>query len=141
MSANNADLLAKFIILNRKDSIIAINTIVMYIDGIVYLENYHKHKDLDKMDRNDIVTFLDSYRKSETVDPLHRWVATYNIRLMIIYKFFRWLHSFNHDKLAEMTTTERIVPPIMKGIKRLKRKEKSSFKPEIYGLMKTTQFF
>jgi integrase/recombinase XerD len=127
MSANNADLLAKFIILNRKDSIIAINTIEMYIDGIVYLENYHKHKDLDKMDRNDIVTFLDSYRKSETVDPLHRWVATYNIRLMIIYKFFRWLYSLNHDKLAEMTTTERIVPLIMKGIKRLKRKEKSSY--------------
>ena len=116
MSANNAYLLAKFIILNRKDSIIAINTIEMYIDGIVYLENSHKHKDLDKMDRNDIVTFLDSYRKSESVDPLHRWVATYNIRLMVIYKFFRWLHNLNHDKLTEITTTERIVPPIMNGI-------------------------
>jgi integrase/recombinase XerD len=126
MSVINADLLARFIILNRKDSIIAINTIAMYIDGIVYLENFHRHKDLDKMDKNDIVAFLDSYRKSETVDPLHKWVATYNIRLMVISKFFRWLYSSQHDRLAKMTTTEKIELPI-NGIKRLKRKEKSSY--------------
>jgi len=112
----------------------------MYIDGIVYLENYHKHKDLDKLDRNDIVTFLDSYRKSETVDPLHRWVGTYNIRLMIIYKFFRWLNSLNHNKLAEMTTTERIVPPIVKGVKKLKRKEKSSYHLISYGYIDTIDY-
>ncbi|MGH9976876.1 MAG: tyrosine-type recombinase/integrase [Nitrososphaeraceae archaeon] len=127
MSASNADLLARFIIQNRKDSIIAINTIEMYIDGITYLENYHKHKDLDKMDRNDIVTFLDSYRKPETVDPLRKWIATYNIRLMVIFKFFRWLDSLKHDKLTDMAATERVVPPIMNGIKRLKRKEKSPY--------------
>jgi integrase/recombinase XerD len=127
MSASNADLLARFIIQNRKDSILAINTIKMYIDGIVYLESFHKHKDLDKLDRNDILAFLDSYRKSETVDPLHKWVATYNIRLMIIFKFFRWLYGLNHDRLTEMTSTARIVPPIIRGIKRLKRKEKSSY--------------
>jgi hypothetical protein len=127
MSASNADLLARFIILNRKNSIIPINTIKVYIDGIVYLENYHKHKDLDKMDRNDIVTFLDSYRKPETVDPLHKWINTYNIRLRTIFKFFRWLYSLKHDRLVAITTTERIVPPILMEIKRLKRKEKSSY--------------
>jgi hypothetical protein len=127
MSASNSDLLARFIILNRKNSIIAYNTIEMYIDGIVYLENYHKHKDLDKMDRNDIVTFLDSYRKLETVDPLHKWINTYNIRLQIIFKFFRWLGILKYDGLTAMSTTERIVPPIMRDIKRLKRKEKSSY--------------
>lgn len=127
LSAINADLLARFIILNRKDSIMAINTIAMYIDGIVYLENFHRHKDLDKMDKNDIVAFLDSYRKSETIDPLHKWVATYNIRLMVISKFFRWLYGLKHDRLAtNMTTTEKIAPPT-RGIKRLKRKEKSSY--------------
>jgi site-specific recombinase XerD len=126
MSVGNADLLARFIILNRKESIIAINTIKTYIDGVVYLENFHKHKDLSKMDRNDIVAFLDGYRKSDTVDPLHKWVATYNIRLMIISKFFRWMYSLNHDGLPKIATTEKIVPPIM-GIKRFKRKEKSSY--------------
>jgi hypothetical protein len=127
MLANNADLLARFIIQNRQNSIIAINTIEMYIDGIVYLENYHKHKDLDKMDRNDIAIFLDSYRKPETIDPLHKWINTYNIRHMVILKFFRWLYNSKSGGSGVMTTTEKIVPPIMNGIKRLKRKEKSSY--------------
>ena len=43
-----------------------------YIDGVVYLENYHQHKDLEKMNKNDIVSFLDSYRKSGIEDPFHR---------------------------------------------------------------------
>lgn len=127
LSASNADLLARFVILNRKKGIIANNTIKMYIDGVVYLENYHKHKDLDKMDRNDIVAFLDSYYKPETADPLHKWINTYNIRLKTIFKFFRWLNNLKHDRLVAITTTERMVPPIMMGIKRLKRKEKSSY--------------
>ena len=70
MSVNNADILAKFVISNRKERNIAINTVISYIDGISYLDNFHKHKDLDKMDRNDIVSFLDSYRKLENIDPL-----------------------------------------------------------------------
>jgi site-specific recombinase XerD len=81
MSVYNADILARFIISARKERNIAINTVMIYIVGISYLENYHKHKELDKMDRNDIISFLDSYRKLESVDPSHRWVNTYNIRL------------------------------------------------------------
>lgn len=124
MSASNANLLARFIIQSRKDSIIAINTIKMYIDGVVYLENYREHKDFDKMVRNDIVAFLDSYRKPETVDPLHKWINTYNTRLNTILKFFRWLDSLKHDGLSAITTSER---NMLMGIKRFKRKEKSSY--------------
>jgi hypothetical protein len=120
MSVNNADVLAQFIISNRQERNVASNTIMMYIDGIVYLENYHKHKDLNKMDRNDITSFLDSYRKPETVDPLHKWINTYNTRLRIICKFFKWLYSSKFDGLAAAA-------PIITGIKRLNRKEKSSY--------------
>jgi hypothetical protein len=69
MSVHNADILAKFIIYSRKERNIALNTIRIYIAGISYLENFHKHKKLDEMDRNDIISFLDSYHKSENVDP------------------------------------------------------------------------
>ncbi len=72
---------ADFVVSNRKQRTIAINTVIIYIVGISYLENFHKHKELDKMDRNDIISFLDSYRKPESVDPLHKWINTYNIRL------------------------------------------------------------
>ena len=27
----------------------------------------------------DVIDFLDSYRKPETVDPLHRWMGTYEV--------------------------------------------------------------
>jgi hypothetical protein len=73
------------------------------------------------MDRNDIISFLDSYRKPETMDPLHKWINTYNIRLAIICKFFKWLYSSKHDGLAAATTST--IPPIISGIKRLNRKE------------------
>jgi site-specific recombinase XerD len=128
MSVNNADILAEFIICNRKTRNIAINTVVIYIVGISYLENFHKHKELDKMDRNDIISFLDSYRKPESADPLHRWINTYNIRLTAICKFYRWLYNSKFDGLTAGTTAaSTIIPPIISDIKRLNRKEMSSY--------------
>lgn len=119
MSVNSASVLARFIIFNKKERNISRSTVMTYIDGIAYLENYHKHKDFEKMNRKDISSFLDSYRKSEAADLLHRWINTYNTRFGTIYKFFRWLYNLKHE-------TESI-PPIMNGIKSLKRKEKSSY--------------
>lgn len=123
MSIHNADILANFIISCRKERTIAVNTVMIYIVGISYLENFHKHKDLDKMDRNDIISFLDSYRKPEIIDPLHRWINTYNIRMTAVSKFFKWLYSPKFDGRTAISTT----PPIISGIKRLTRKEKTSY--------------
>lgn len=50
MASNNVEMLAKFVISNRKERNIVINTVITNIDGISYLERYHKHKDLNKMD-------------------------------------------------------------------------------------------
>ena len=44
MSFKNADILSRFIITSKKEQNIARNTIMSYIDGVVYLENYHQHK-------------------------------------------------------------------------------------------------
>ena len=41
--------------------------------------------------RQDIIDFLDSYRRSETVDPLHRWMGTYEVYRISLMRFFRWL--------------------------------------------------
>ena len=122
ISPNNAEILARFIISSKKDRNISRNTVISYIDGIVYLENYHQHKNLEKMDKKDIISFLDSYRKSEAADPLHRWINTYNIRLQTLFKFFRWLYNLKYNESKTVS-----IPPIMNGIKRLKRKEKSSY--------------
>jgi hypothetical protein len=43
---------------------------------------------LRQLDRKDVLAFLDNLRKSEMVDPLHRWIGTYNLyRVHLIYFF------------------------------------------------------
>jgi hypothetical protein len=131
ISSNNAEILARFIISSKKDRNISRNTVISYIDGIVYLENYHQHKNLEKMDKKDIISFLDSYRKSEAADPLHRWINTYNIRLQTLFKFFRWLYNLKYNESKTVS-----IPPIMNGIRDLKEKKRAHIKQKIYGLTK-----
>ena len=42
--------------------------------------------------RQDLLSFLDSYRKPEASDPMHKWIGTYNIMRMHLMRFFRWLY-------------------------------------------------
>jgi hypothetical protein len=54
-------------------------------DLIVMLSNFSNHNDSNKnksfedLTRDDVIAFLDYYRKTETQDPLHKWIGTYNI--------------------------------------------------------------
>jgi hypothetical protein len=43
--------------------------------------------------RQDIIDFLDSYRKPESVDPLHKWMGTYEVYRIALMGFFRWLYA------------------------------------------------
>jgi hypothetical protein len=57
-------------------------------------------KPLKQLDREDILAFPDSLRKSETADPLHKWIGTYNL-----YKthLMRWsMRSFKLSILVSM---------------------------------------
>src|ERR1700746_2622056 len=45
--------------------------------------------------RADVITYLNRFRKEESVDPSHRWIGTYNANLINVIKFFRWLYSPN----------------------------------------------
>jgi hypothetical protein len=38
-----------------------------------------KTRNLNEFERRDVLAFLDSLRKSEIVDPLHKWIGTYNL--------------------------------------------------------------
>ena len=41
------------------------------------------------MSREDILLFLDSFRKSEKSDPLHKWIGTCNQYTILLVKFFK----------------------------------------------------
>jgi hypothetical protein len=53
------------------------------------LSRYIKNKPFAEMTRKDIINFLDSFRKSEILDPLHKWIGTYNLYLVRIIRFFK----------------------------------------------------
>jgi hypothetical protein len=40
-----------------------------------------------QMSRDDILSYLDSFRKSEAADPLHKWVGTYNLYAVLLIRF------------------------------------------------------
>ena len=49
------------------------------------------------MTRDDVLCYLDKCRKPENEDPLHKWIGSYNTKLVIISRFFKWLYYPNID--------------------------------------------
>jgi integrase len=83
------------------------------------------------MTREDILSYLDKSRKPENKDPLHKWIGSYNIRCVIISRFFKWLYYpniTNPKKRSELSSQESR-PECIMGIFQLRRKEISCYKP------------
>lgn len=86
--------------------------------------NYHKNsKPFKEISRDDIVNFLDSLRKTETQDPMHNWIGTYNTFRIYLMRFFKWLYS------PDIEPDRRPKPSVIENIPRLRRKETSIYKP------------
>jgi hypothetical protein len=52
-----------------------------------------KPKPFKEMTRQDLLSFLDSYRKPKSVDLLDKWIGTYNLYRIHLMRFFKWLYS------------------------------------------------
>lgn len=89
---------------------------------LVYLSRFHLNKIFKDMTKDDIILYLNSLRKNETTDPMHGWVSTYNLYLIVLTRFFKWLHY------PDLSPKERLKPSCV-DIPRLKRKEQSIYKP------------
>jgi integrase len=76
-----------------------------------------------ELTQEDIVAFLDTLRKSDELDPLHKWIGTYNLFRMQLFRFFKWLYS------PDMNYKNRPKPNVIENIAQLRRKEKSIYKP------------
>jgi integrase len=83
------------------------------------------------MTKNDVLLYLDKCRKPENEDPLHKWIGSYNLKLVVLSRFFKWLYypdiedSKRRNQLSELENK----PECIMGIKQLKRKEVSCYKP------------
>jgi hypothetical protein len=62
------------------------------IHKLKQLAEFHMSKNFKEMTRQDIIEFLDRLRKPESVDPLHKWVGSYELARTVLLRFFRWLY-------------------------------------------------
>jgi hypothetical protein len=53
---------------------------------------FSNRKQYKELVRDDLLQFLDSFRKPEADDTLHKWIGTYNIYRVVLVRFFKWLY-------------------------------------------------
>ena len=87
------------------------------------LSKFHENKQFKRMKRDDIIAFLNSLKKQEDIDPLHKWIGSYNNYLALLTRFFRWLYN------PKLEPKQRPKPNIVQNIPILKRREVSIYKP------------
>lgn len=93
------------------------------LNTLTKLTRFHKNKSFRNMTREDIVSYLNSLRKSNEIDPLHRWIGTYNLYVTNLVRFFKWLYN------PTLEPRQRPRPEVLNNIPTLKRKEVSIYKP------------
>jgi integrase len=102
----------------RRDLIAVLHKLSIYISN-----RRNNAKPFRLMVIQDIIAFLDSFRKSDSLDPLHKWIGTYNTYRMHLLRFFKWLYY------PDIEPHKRPRPEVVDNIPQLKRKEQSIYKP------------
>jgi integrase/recombinase XerD len=119
ISPDNALTISKYIL----SMMIATNYRRAIISSLKLLSECLSNKPFSDMTRDDIISFLDSLRKDESEDVMHKWIGSYNLRLMCFTKFFKWLYY------PDIEPSRRPKPRVVENISFLKRKEQSIYKP------------
>jgi hypothetical protein len=96
---------------------------------------YHDNKPFRDLTRNDIIAFLDTHRKTETQDPLHKWIGTYNLFHGYLLRFFKWLYY------PDIEPRKRPRPYVIENLPQLRERKNQFTNRLTYGLSKTTFCF
>lgn len=132
LSKENASTISEYIIAMKREINPRLNTIRTTIQFLYELSKcVGIAKKFNEMTNEDVLLYLDSARKSESDDPLHKWIGTYNSRRVILFRFFKWLYYSNilePKRRNELSSQER-KPDCIIGIPKLRRKELSCYKP------------
>jgi site-specific recombinase XerD len=123
ISKANALTIANYILSMKVETKISTNHRKGIITSLKLVSRFLDNKPFKEMTREGILTFLDSIRKTEISDPTHKWIGTYNHRLINLLRFFKWLYS------PHIEPSKRHKPPVIENIPTLKRREKSRYKP------------
>jgi hypothetical protein len=120
---DNAATIVKYIEVMRTE----VNSSNHYRRDLILLlcrfSKYNNNTPFKAVTRANILGFLDCFRRTETQDPMHKWIGTYNLFRIHLIRFFKWLYSpdIEPDKRPNASVTE--------NIPKLRRKETSIYKP------------
>jgi integrase/recombinase XerD len=132
LSKENALTVSNYVIAMKREINPRLNTIRTTVQFLSELSRFVGiEKRFEDMTREDILLYLDSCRRSENDDPLHKWIGSYNTKRIILFRFFKWSYYpnvGNPDKRTELSNSER-KPECIMDIAQLKRKEVSCYKP------------
>jgi hypothetical protein len=116
LTPENAELLCDYILAEQTAFNISESTKESKITRLAWLALHCKNKPYTEMTTADIQSFLDSGRKPDQDDPLHKWIGYYNTKIKIFTKFFRWLYYY-HRQGAAWPEERKTPPPPMQGIR------------------------
>jgi integrase len=120
----NSEAIASYVIACQHEVNPTVDYVMLNIRVLSYLASYSNNTiHFKDMNRENILAYLDSLRKPEVSDPMHKWIGTYNLYAVVISKFFKWLYY------PEIPREKRGKPTCVQNIPQLKRKEKSIYKP------------
>jgi integrase len=123
ISEDNATTIVKYIGVMKVETNLADHYRKDLIEVLCRFSKYNDNKPYRDLTRDNIITFLETFRKTETQDPLHKWIGTYNIFRIHLLRFFKWLYY------PDIEPDKRSKPLVIENIPKLKRKEKSIYKP------------
>jgi len=93
------------------------------IQVLSQLSTCYQQKPFLEMTRQNVLSYLNSCRKPEEIDPMHKWIGTHNLRRIFLLRFFKWLYT------PDIEPGKRPTPKVMINIPQFKRKEPSIYKP------------
>ena len=134
-SSQNAETIADYVLAMNVEVNPSIHHMTNQIRTLSYLSNFHKQKPFSKMTRDDIVQYLDSHRRPEESDPLHKWIGTYNLRRVLVLRFSNGyiIQGLNHQNAIFLMLYKTYLASNVK---------KNQYTNQlIYGLNKITLYF
>ena len=123
INKDNAATIVDYIAAMKNEVNLADNYRRGVIEILTRLSKYNDNKPFKDSTRSSIIAFLDTHRKTETQDPMHKWIGTYNLYRIHLLRFFKWLYY------PDIEPNKRSKPAVIENIAELKRKEKSIYKP------------
>jgi hypothetical protein len=107
----------------KRENNASVNYVRMNIYAIIDLVKHCEKSDMRVITREDVLSYLDSLKKAETQDPMHKWIGTHSLHRVILCKFFKWLYY------SDIDSKKRLKPNVVENIPKYKRKETSIYKP------------